>query len=700
MEAAMKYRSDYLGRMQEITYPDGEVVTYGYDYGGQITSVKGMRRGTAFNYVKEIGYDEYGQRVNIKYGTDIETNYTYDPYRRWLKNIKTNKGSLVYQDINYTFDAVGNVRGYENNSFNHTTSQKYDYDDLYQLITASGNSRSHQNVGATDYTTTYKQDFNFDKIGNMTSKTSTSHVSTGTRIGADLNYNLEYKYYKGTHKAEVIGERYYNYDLNGNLVAERDGSHAKDTEVYRSYHKDGEIYYAEYGFGFARPQGVQQDDGVYQRNYRWNERNLLRESSDSVYTVQYRYGSDGQRAIKYVMNNQSTTLYYNNMWQESNSTKDWMVSKHVYVGEDRIATKNNYKANDNTMAEERRTYYYHSDHLGSAQTVTNHDGLIHERIEYTPYGELWIDWKNPNLPGDNTPFRFTGKEMDAETGLYYYGARYLDPKTSRWLSGDPAMYQGDYLPSAPVDDEARKRNGNLPGQGGVYNYVNLHVYHYAGNNPVKYVDPDGNETKKSQLISGIIQMAGGTGIWVVAIAGAPESFGATMFMCVWGTKEFADGLAKISTAFAGMDYDGAIPEIAGFLGANDQTKAIVGAVESAIGTRVDAGKIGKALTALGVADSVAEMVNTFLTSSNGGTTSNSSSGGPDYLVRNNKVRDVFARHVISSALNTNPTHNDRLNSYSTRKWLLNEIDELINITPGRNMRNDLIKMQNALNEMN
>jgi hypothetical protein len=43
-----------------------------------------------------------------------------------------------------------------------------------------------------------------------------------------------------------------------------------------------------------------------------------------------------------------------------------------------------------------------------------------------------------------------------------------------------------------VNDEAKKRNGNLPGQGGVFNYVNLHVYHYAGNNPVKYVDPDGN----------------------------------------------------------------------------------------------------------------------------------------------------------------------------------------------------------------
>ena len=67
------------------------------------------------------------------------------------------------------------------------------------------------------------------------------------------------------------------------------------------------------------------------------------------------------------------------------------------------------------------------------------------------------------------------------------------------------MALAEYIPVAPIHDQAREHNGNLPGMGGVYNTVNLNVYHYAGigqrsdselqaNNPVKYTDPDGRRT--------------------------------------------------------------------------------------------------------------------------------------------------------------------------------------------------------------
>ena len=129
---------------------------------------------------------------------------------------------------------------------------------------------------------------------------------------------------------------------------------------------------------------------------------------------------------------------------------------------------------DNAEQREKR-YYYHSDHLGSAQFVTDWRGKQYEHIEYTPYGELWIEEVAAGL--NKLPFRFTGKEMDEETGLYYYGARYLDPKYSRWISTDPAL--SEYMAGSSV------------GAGGIYNTVNFNVYHYGNNNPIKYTDPTG-----------------------------------------------------------------------------------------------------------------------------------------------------------------------------------------------------------------
>ena len=76
----------------------------------------------------------------------------------------------------------------------------------------------------------------------------------------------------------------------------------------------------------------------------------------------------------------------------------WRQSKHIFVGETRLATKVRYEG-AGAEAAERQVYYYHGDHPGSAQVVTNYEGKLYERYEYTPYGEVWIEWANTTLDG-------------------------------------------------------------------------------------------------------------------------------------------------------------------------------------------------------------------------------------------------------------------------------------------------------------
>ncbi|MDR0443347.1 MAG: RHS repeat-associated core domain-containing protein [Treponema sp.] len=304
-----------------------------------------------------------------------------------------------------------------------------------------------------------------------------------------------YEYAEGyAHRASRIGDRFYKYDANGNVLAEQDAPFTDEPKAGSPEVKDagGGAYYVEGAWGM--PGGGNEGTGgaqskIYRRDYKWDERNRLKESADPRYTVKYTYGHDGERTGKYSFGtgSESETLYFNKMWTWRYdgllSDRTGNNSKHIFLGETRIATKISYADGYFIAgADQVKQYWYHSDHLGSAQLITNYKGEEYERLEYTPYGELWIE-KASAVSQIDIPYRFTGKERDSETGLYYYGARYLDPKTARWLSGDPAM--GEYVP-APGQDA-----GKLPGVGGIFNYVNFHAYHYGGNNPIKYIDPNG-----------------------------------------------------------------------------------------------------------------------------------------------------------------------------------------------------------------
>jgi len=146
----------------------------------------------------------------------------------------------------------------------------------------------------------------------------------------------------------------------------------------------------------------------------------------------------------------------------------------------------------------RCVYFYHGDHLGSSNYITDRTGRVFEHTIYLPYGETWIDeGHETSLLG----YKFTGKELDEETGLYYFGARYYDPQMSTWISTDPAL--PEYLPTGLqlyFPDKAFSAN-SLKGAGGVFNSKNLNLYHYASLNPVKYVDPNGREVNKTDVLS-------------------------------------------------------------------------------------------------------------------------------------------------------------------------------------------------------
>ena len=108
------------------------------------------------------------------------------------------------------------------------------------------------------------------------------------------------------------------------------------------------------------------------------------------------------------------------------------------------------------------TFYYHPDHLGSSSYITNLDGEVAQHIEYVPFGEVFIEERNNTW---NTPYLFNAKEFDEETGMYYYGARYYEPRLSLWMSVDPLQEK----------------------------YPNISTYCYAANNPIKFIDSDGRK---------------------------------------------------------------------------------------------------------------------------------------------------------------------------------------------------------------
>ena len=133
-----------------------------------------------------------------------------------------------------------------------------------------------------------------------------------------------------------------------------------------------------------------------------------------------------------------------------------------------FSNQDNYFGVTGTTGAENEIYYFHPDHLGSSTFLTDAVGNAYQQFSYMPFGETLAE-SSVNLITD---YKFNGKELDAETGLYYYGARYYDPKSSIWLSVDPLAAK----------------------------YPGLSSFCYVANNPVLYIDPDGRTIDLSEIL--------------------------------------------------------------------------------------------------------------------------------------------------------------------------------------------------------
>lgn len=510
------YEYDSWNRIKKIIYPDYEEVKYSYDVGGNLKNIKS----TQFNdYVKDIQYDEYEQRTKIVFGNDTYSSYEYKPTSRLLSSHTLKKDSYAdYLVGQYAYDKVGNVLSVSSSGFSTPNnlggsfSMAYSYDGFNRLTSSTGNfsgARKENPVGLGDMAANYELEMGYTNTSSIATKRQTHVVDGVTR--PENTYENVYEYVSGKHRLQKVmdgptgNEETFEYDEDGNPTA-----HFSSANSQKYMFWDEEDRLKAYICG---------DEAVYQY---------------------YAYDANGERAIKYNMGT-ATRLYQNGvpinpvvMWMTGYKvypnpyvvvSSDNKYTKHYFAGDKRIASRLadnpglfnrqstsakeaggseqvdpesefktylkkaglDYDKVETEFAKsgaQNGLYYLHGDHLGTATYVTDDTGLPTQFFLNLPFGETFAEQQI--LGKYENPYKFNAKELDSETGYYYYGARYYNPRLSVWYGVDPLATWD------PVMETEFYGNGQH--NGGVYNSGNLNPYIYCYQNPVKYIDPNGKQS--------------------------------------------------------------------------------------------------------------------------------------------------------------------------------------------------------------
>ena len=467
--------------------------------------------------------------VNAKAGTIMDNAYSYDAVSNVLgiKNnapLPQSGKAGGQMSHSYTYDplyrlasATGTYKGTDNKSASYTLSMGYDnmhrITSKKQHLSQTGvQFEGTLNAGYELAYTYQKADgrkFQLDNVRDINYRTEetptdSTNINNGHKYTYDANGNLVYintsRVKRDGKEDEKASEQKFRWDEENRLLAADENGFVSnywyDADGERTVKTSGEneaIYVnSEFSGGntstarfslYVSPYLVAGQGGKYTKHIYIGSQRIVSKLGDLA-----SYGADPRR-IPYAGNEaDGLTINYKDKYnQQLQSIKDnYKTFDLPYNGQDNDdyvngqgfccndgtpeaaqaramartrAANGNFKPNDEY---ERMQFYYHPDHLGSSSYITNLDGEVAQHIEYVPFGEVFIEERNNTW---NTPYLFNAKEFDEETGMYYYGARYYEPRLSLWMSTDPAQEK----------------------------YSNISTYCYVSNNPIKYIDIVGLE---------------------------------------------------------------------------------------------------------------------------------------------------------------------------------------------------------------
>ena len=534
-QMAHAYTYDALYRLASATGTyagaDSKTASYrlemGYDNMHRIVSKKQhlTQQGVQFDGTLHVGYDlayTYGKTEGKKFQLAEVKDANY--------RTEENPDSVAKVDNNhtYTYDANGNLvyvntgRIKQDGALDSTAAERKLRWDEENRLTASDD-----NGFVTNYW--------YDADGERTMKTSGE--------GEQLYVNSEFAGGR-TNTAK------FSLYVSPYLVANQGGRYTKHIYIgsQRIVSKIGD--FASYG---SDPRRIQ---------YAGSETDGLSVNYKQKYSAQQQVIKDNYAIFEVPYNGTDNNDYVDGQGFCCDDASPEAAQARA------LALENNFQ---NPDAYEKLQFYYHPDHLGSSSYITNLDGEVVQHIEYVPFGEVFIEERNSIW---NTPYLFNAKEFDEETGLYYYGARYYDPRLSLWISTDPLQEK----------------------------YPHINSYCYTANNPVLFVDPDGKAIVKGAVAA----FKYAKRIWSVYKKTGkltPSNLKKA------GLDEFLDIAGDIQTIFTGdattLDKVGAIADL--IIGTDFNSKGkttvsnLLGLTESTLGK--EKGSLSGTKKALGIAKS-------------------------------------------------------------------------------------------------